>query len=562
MKKIFREIFKKSRRLRNIGRWIRARVLGDLGWSTLIENNSQYWNAKLNDAGSNGKVLVATSFGGEVAMPIFESLISAGLIVRGVDVSVLLCDGLPACQLCDSTKFKNTEEFIEVGFTKKECAECFNVGQKIYKPLGIKIIKLSDYLDKKDYEDASFMARSQRLLDAKNFVYQNVQVGEHALAGACRYFAMADFESVPNGERVYRKYLHSSILVAKATENILHAGAYNSIFMNHGIYVPQGVINSVAHKLGVRISTWNTAYRRNCFIFSHNDTYHHTMMTEPINNWCELNLTAAQVDKVKSYIESRASGKNDWIKFNETENSNKDLYGSLGIDCEKPLIGLLTNVAWDAQLHYPSNAFPNMIEWILHTVAFFIKRPDLQLLIRVHPAELTGHLKSNQLVMDEIYQRFSSLPSNIFIINSNNSTSTYDAMKLCDSVIIYGTKTGVELTTMGIPVIVAGEAWIRNKGITHDISSIREYDDLLNSLPIGDRLSSDTIDLALKYAYHFFFRRMVPFKFLKDTGGFPQFLISLDYLTQLESGNCHGFDLVCNGIIDGDEYIYKDEFLN
>ncbi len=46
--------------------------------------------------------------------------------------------------------------------------------------------------------------------------------------------------------------------------------------------------------------------------------------------------------------------------------------------------------------------------------------------------------------------------------------STYALMSLCNSAIIYGTKMGVELTSVGLPVIVAGEAWIRNKGLTHD----------------------------------------------------------------------------------------------
>ncbi len=41
----------------------------------------------------------------------------------------------------------------------------------------------------------------------------------------------------------------------------------------------------------------------------------------------------------------------------------------------------------------------------------------------------------------------------------------------CSTVLIYGTKTGVELSAQGTPVIVGGEAWIRNKGLTMDASS-------------------------------------------------------------------------------------------
>ena len=65
----------------------------------------------------------------------------------------------------------------------------------------------------------------------------------------------------------------------------------------------------------------------------------------------------------------------------------------------KPVIGLLTNVSWDAQLHYPANAFPNMLEWLVQTCEYFATRPDLQLLIRVHPAEISGFPPSRQPIL-------------------------------------------------------------------------------------------------------------------------------------------------------------------
>ena len=118
--------------------------------------------------------------------------------------------------------------------------------------------------------------------------------------------------------------------------------------------------------------------------------------------------------------------------------------------------------------------------------------------------------------MDEINNAFPTLPENVFIIPPESRISTYAAMLQCNAVIIFGTKTGVELTSMGIPVIVAGEAWIRNKGITLDAGSIKEYFDLLAGLPLSTRLDDATIERARKYAFHFFFRRMIPLEFFNQ----------------------------------------------
>jgi hypothetical protein len=79
-----------------------------------------------------------------------------------------------------------------------------------------------------------------------------------------------------------------------------------------------------------------------------------------------------------------------------------------------------------------------MVDWVLRTVEYFSARPDLQLLIRVHPAEKSGDIPSRQPVLDEIRQRFPVIPPNVFVIPPESRVSTYAAMEACDSVIIYG----------------------------------------------------------------------------------------------------------------------------
>ena len=74
----------------------------------------------------------------------------------------------------------------------------------------------------------------------------------------------------------------------------------------------------------------------------------------------------------------------------------------------------------------------------------------------MHPAEVTGAVPSRQPVVDEIAQHFPTLPPNVFVIPPESSISTYVAMHaMRQPCVIYGTKTGVELTSEGMPVIVA-----------------------------------------------------------------------------------------------------------
>src|SRR4029079_6705923 len=104
--------------------------------------------------------------------------------------------------------------------------------------------------------------------------------------------------------------------------------------------------------------------------------------------------------------------------------------------------------------------------------------------VRAPPAAVPGTVRSRHPMAEEIAKRFPALPKNVFVIPPESDVSTYALMELCDSAIIYGTKMGVELTSVGIPTIVAGEAWIKNKGLTLDAATRGEYFSILDTLPL------------------------------------------------------------------------------
>lgn len=349
------------------------------------------------------------------------------------------------------------------------------------------------------------------------------------------------------------------MLLTYATRRLLRELGFISTVLTHGIYVPWGLIAEVARREGVHVSAWNVAYRKRRFIFSHDDTYHHTLMHEPPERWEDRALLPAQEHELMQYLASRREGLFDWIVFHRaTQQDAEDAARRAGIDRAKPVVGLLTNVSWDAQLHYPANAFPNMLEWLVQTCRYFESRPDLQLLIRVHPAELSGFPPSRQPILSELRKHVPALPANVIVVPPESELSTYALMSLCNAVVIYGTKMGVELTSVGLPVIVAGEAWIRNKGITHDARSPEEYFALLDALPFAGRLEGAQLARARQYAYHFFFNRMIPLPFIQPRAGYPLFRLRLESLDDLRPGASAGLDTICDGILRRTPFVLRD----
>jgi hypothetical protein len=116
---------------------------------------------------------------------------------------------------------------------------------------------------------------------------------------------------------------------------------------------------------------------------------------------------------------------------------------------------------------------------------------------------------------------FPNLPHNIHVIRPEDNISTYSLFSRVNLGIVFATKAGVELAASGLPVIVAGESWIRNKGFTIDSSNRDEY---LRTLLLFKEDSKSLFvnpKRALEFAHFFFFRLMIPISSIRQISQYP-----------------------------------------
>jgi hypothetical protein len=560
MKRFLRSFPSAWRASRLLRRWYYARFDAYPDWTPIVRGAEPMWRSAQLAAQGGPRVLMATGIGSYAHAVTLESALAAALTFRGAEVHALVCDGvLTACAECEASLYPDIGAFAAHGPRRELCRDCQWPAERVYAQLGITVHRYSDWLTPEDRAEARRVAADLPLDCIASFRFEGLTIGEHAHAGALRFFASGTLADEPHGERVLRRYLEAALLTAFATRRLLRGVGFSSAVFTHGIYVPWGIVGEVARQEGVRVSTWNVAYRKRRFIFSHDDTYHHTLMTEPREYWENLELSPAQERELTEYLASRREGLFDWIVFHRpTKQAPQDVARRAGVDPSKPVIGLLTSVSWDAQLHYPANAFPSMLEWLVQTCEYFATRPDLQLLIRVHPAEISGFPPSRQPILRELRKRIPRLAPNIIVVPPESGMSTYVLMSLCNAVIIYNTKTGVELTSIGQPVVVAGEAWIRDKGITFDASSPEEYIRILDRLPFPGRLDPAQLARGRRYAYHFFFNRMIPLPFVQPKAGYPIYRLKLERLAQLLPGESAGLDTICDGILGRGPFVLRD----
>jgi hypothetical protein len=518
------------------------------------------------DEGEGKRVLVATSVGGHPLAPVLDSLVGVALWLRGAEPIFLLCDGaLAACEMCTYDRFEREQEFVRFGPRRTVCGWCHGQGTAYLASLAVPLRRYSDYLERGEAARAANQAAALDVDGCFTFTRDGLRLGEQARASVLRYFGKADLSSEPS-ELVLaaaRRYAAGALTAAAVAERAYAELRPDCISGHHGVYVPQGVLGEVARRDGVRVAHWGPSYRDRTVIFSHGDTYHRTLIDEPVERWRQRELTLEEEQELLEYLADRRLGRGDWAWVTpeaalrpETQ-SRERLIVELGLDLERPVFGLLTNVLWDAQLYYEGHAFSDMLDWLWATIDIFLQRPDWQLVIRIHPHEVKAG--NRQPVGPEITRRYPQLPPTIKVIPHDHPYNTYGLMALCDAVLLYGTKTGVEMAPFGQRVVVCGDAWVKGKGFTYDINRGEDYPPLLERLAAdrAGRLDVEQVRDARKYAYHYFFRRMIPISSLGARSDAVAF--GIDSLEQLLPGSDPGLDVICAGILEGVPFEYEPQ---
>lgn len=100
--------------------------------------------------------------------------------------------------------------------------------------------------------------------------------------------------------------------------------------------------------------------------------------------------------------------------------------------------------------------FPDQMSWLTTLLEWMRRRPDLQLVIRIHPREDVNRrdgVRSSHL--ERLREGLASLPANVRVVWPQDAVSSYDLMEAADLVLNAWSSIGIEAARLGIPTITA-----------------------------------------------------------------------------------------------------------
>jgi len=287
------------------------------------------------------------------------------------------------------------------------------------------------------------------------------------------------------------------------------------VIVPNGMILEYGAIYETARYLGIQAVTYEFGEQDQRMWLSQN---HQVMYNESFNDLWETRKSRTLNNAQRAWLEDFLAARQGLSKGEKfahlwqkaSREGGARMRESLGLD-NRPVVLLPTNVLGDSATLGRTVFTRSMTEWIERVVPFLANKPEVQTVVRIHPAETWTVGPS---VAEIIHRAVPDLPAHLHLIGPKEKVNTYDLMEIADLALVYTTTAGVEMATRGIPVLVSGQATYRKRGFTIDADSWDEYFQKLESaladLP-ARRLTPAQVEQAWNYAYAYFHEFTRPF---------------------------------------------------
>jgi hypothetical protein len=164
-----------------------------------------------------------------------------------------------------------------------------------------------------------------------------------------------------------------------------------------------------------------------------------------------------------------------------------------------------TNVIGDSATLGRATIFRSQRQWIAAVCAFFRDRPDLNLIVRVHPDEA---LIPRAPSLGEVAREYAAGANNILIVDARAEVNTYALIDRVDVGLVWVSTLGVDMTMNGRPILVAARANYLSLGIGISATSIEDYFQQLASLAAAPSAPPADAIRACKLYQWLVFRRL------------------------------------------------------
>jgi hypothetical protein len=462
----------------------------------------------------------------------WEAMIGQALRLRGAQVGFVTCGG--GLEICDRDNLWEAPPM--------PCGACTRYVEGSIRAHGFAATSLAQGWTGTDpawpeLDELSFT-------ELAGVTYRGVPLGELVDIPVKWFLMSADVEHDPLAPLTFRRFLRAGRQVVDGVLGALDRNRPDVVLLLNGLFFFEAIAWWICRDRAIDVVTYERGFIQETLVFRRNQAACLYEMTDLWDQWAGVALTEAEAEELDAYLRGRELGLRTIDRF----------WGDARFDDPERrgagrLVSLFTNLTWDSAVIGQELAFDTIGAWVAAAIEAFADRPDDELVIRIHPAEVKLPGKQTREPIEALIRdRFAELPPNVRIIPADDPTSSYPLMAASDAVLVFTSTTGLEAAVRGIPVIVAGQTHYRDRGFTVDVSDPEGFRRSLDDVLADPAAHAPDRDAAARYAYLFFFRNPVASPGVEEhVLGLAR--LTIDQLDDLAPGANPAVDEICDLVL-------------
>ncbi len=488
-------------------------------------------------------------FGAGINHLVIDCLLAHALQLRGAACQLLVCD-LPELPGCD-------ERLIE-SENNHRCAGCMSAKLPFLEACGLDWVRLSGFLDD---PAATLRAAGNAVASCADenltrFEYEGWKLGEWLGSSVASFLRSDSHGMQPEVIESRRRYLTSGIVALIASRRWIETWRPDSLMVISGRHLFWRAAREIAQSMGIKVVSREMFVEAfDCHIYAVNSSCEDPAMPTAWAQVRDVPLTASQEELVEGYLKGLPAYARQVTKEPALETRASVIRTKLGLAPDRRMIALFTNVTWDLFVAERDSAFDGQMEWIAATLDFIRRHPEVDLVVRAHPAEIVPKFRTRGRIIRQIEERFAPLPRNLRMIGPESTISSDVLRAMASLNLVYCASVGLEAIIAGQPVLICGNPYYARKGFSIDVESPAHYDRLLADHAGGRAVSAPpgSADLARRFLYLFRFRYGMRMGLTTDDVAAVR--LKVHGFDQLEAGVSLALDTACDGILHYDEIL-------
>jgi hypothetical protein len=396
-----------------------------------------------------------------------EALTAQALAGAGHEVLYVGCGG-EFGRYCIPMNAQGLTADSEASKRDAVCRRCKDLRKIIVGNFGFRAKDLRDMLD--DTDRAAVTAIVSRV-DRTNYLdieHCGVAAGRVALYECLLHHKKLSLDFTPAEWREYLIALTNTLLSIVALNRLFDTEKFDSIVVYNALYSVNRAACLLAESRGMRAiflhAGGNLSNRLQTLMVSEGNTFH--LLKEMRERWPEIASRPCSpevAERVTNHFIRLIGGEHFLAYSVARDGSGDSIRQRYAIPPEAKLL-VATMSSYDERLAAEAAGvieratgllFPRQVDWIKALIEHMRSRPDLFLLVRVHPREFPnkreGRKSEHATLLEEVFE---NLPLNARINWPADNLSLYDLAEEADVFLNAWSSVGKEMSLLGLPVVI------------------------------------------------------------------------------------------------------------